>query len=88
MKKRKCEFGKNLSKLSCEILKDLQGEEISSLRYEGVVGVEGNKIIQNGKVIDTINTNKKAKLLSHEKTYDEYGTTDIKSILRMEGFDV
>ncbi len=64
---------KNLSKNSCEILKHLDGQEINSLRYEGVVGVKGNKLIQGGKVIATINTNKKASELMSEAFYDEFG---------------
>ena len=62
-----------LNKNSCETLKILNGTEIRSLRYEGVVGVEGNKIISGGKVIDTINNNTKAKKLMDEAFYDEFG---------------
>jgi len=58
---------------SRKILKALNGQEISSLRYEGVIGVRGKKIIREGKVIDTINTDAKASKLMGEAFYDEFG---------------
>ena len=58
---------------SRKILKSLNGQEISSLHYEGVIGIKGKKIMSEGKVIDTINTNKKAKDLMDEAFYDEFG---------------
>jgi len=73
MVKKKFKCPKKLNKTSCEILKQLDGGEISSLKYEGVIGVRGNKIIQSGKVIDTINTNAKANKLIDEAFYDEFG---------------
>ena len=71
--KKRLKSSKKLSRNSREILKSLDGQEIRSLRYEGVVGVKGNKIIREGKVIDTINTNKKASKLMSEAFYDEFG---------------
>jgi len=71
--KRRGNSGGKLNKNSREILKQLDGQEISSLRYEGVIGVKGNKIIREGKTIDTINTNTKAKKLMDEAFYDEFG---------------
>jgi len=62
-----------LNLASRKALKLLDGQEIRSLHYENVVGVKGNKIISEGKVIDTINTNKKANELMDEAFYDEFG---------------
>jgi len=49
-----------------DYLEELDEEEILSLNYEGCVGVKGNKVIQYGEVIDTLNTVKKAKKLFNE----------------------
>jgi hypothetical protein len=58
-----------LSKLNEEILEMLNGCEVRTSLYEteyGVVGVEGNKVIDGGKTIATLNSNKKIKALWKE----------------------
>jgi len=55
-----------LSKLNQEILETLNGCEIRTARYEsecGVIGIEGDSVIDCGKVIATLDTNKKVKAL-------------------------
>lgn len=64
--------GKTSQKIA-EILETLDGQEIRSLHYENVVLVEGNKIIDGGKVVDIINTLPKAQKLMDEAFYDEFG---------------
>jgi len=54
-------------------LKNLDGQEISSLHYEDVVAVEGNKVISYGKVVDKIDTVPKAKRLFDEAFENEFG---------------
>lgn len=75
-----------LSKIHREMVEDLQGQEIRSLRFAEVVGIKGNKIIGGGKVLKTIKTNKDVSDIWKEYIYDEYGTTDMKKIREIEGF--
>jgi hypothetical protein len=49
-----------------EILKQMNGSEVSSLNYEGVVGIEKDKVIRDGEVIDTLDTEEKVKKLWDE----------------------
>ena len=49
-----------------EIKNALNGEEIISTTYEGVVGVEGNNLVKEGKVIKTLKTKKEWCDLLHE----------------------
>lgn len=62
-----------VSKEEKEFRKSMDGTEISSLRYEGVVGLKGNKLIQGGKVIKVLKTNKDWAEFSREAYYDEFG---------------
>jgi hypothetical protein len=62
-----------ISKDEKEFRKSMDGTEILSLKYEGVVGVHGNKLIQNGKVIKVLKTRKDWNELSREAFYDEFG---------------
>jgi len=66
------------------VLKELEGHEILSIQFEGCVMVKDGKIItRNG----TIKPNaKQVKELWNEYIYQEYGTTDLKTMLKMEGF--
>lgn len=55
-----------LSKVNQEILEMLNGCEVRTSLYEtycGVVGIEGDKVIDGGEVLDTLNSNKKIKAL-------------------------
>ena len=61
-------------------------QEIMSLTYEGVVGVEGKKVIRAGVIIDKLNTNEKIEDLFNDPIFDEYGTNDINTIMKIEGF--
>jgi len=60
-----------LSEISKEILRMMNGMEIWSQEYEGCVGVEGNKVIRDGKKVDTLNTNKKIDTLWNEYIENE-----------------
>jgi hypothetical protein len=53
-----------------DYLETLNGYEVLSIHYEGCVGVKGNKVIQAGKVIDTLNL-EKAKSLFNEMADNE-----------------
>ena len=58
-----------------ENLSLLNGCEFSSLKYEGIVYVEGSKVFSYGKHVDTLNTNEKIKELWSEFIYEEMGIT-------------
>jgi len=58
----------------------IEGEEILSIQYAGCVGIKGGKVIQAGKVIDTL-TEAKARILLDEMFYNEFGTNDISEII-------
>lgn len=68
-----------------EIKKELNGTEISSFEFEDVVGINGDYITlsYDGKRIKP--TNEQWKILWDEMIYQEFGTTDINTILRNEG---
>lgn len=64
----------NLSKDSQEKLKELNGCEVNSLNYEGVVGIiNGNEVWSRGEKVDTLNTNKKIQNLFKEYFDEEFG---------------
>ena len=45
----------------------LDGQEVSSVRYEGVVGIRGDEVLRMGEgVIDRLTTKAKAKVLFDE----------------------
>ena len=44
----------------------LNGCEVCSIKYETCVGIEGNKVIDAGEVVDTLNTNKKIDEIFNE----------------------
>lgn len=74
-----------LSKKNKELLKELNGKEITWADY-GYVLVKGNKLIKYGKTVYTINSDQKFNILFNNYLRDEYGTTDMKQIMLMEGF--
>ena len=58
-----------------EWLKDLNGQEVAAYAiYESVVLIEGDKVIRNGEVIDTLDTYEKVKALT-DQHYDDEGIT-------------
>lgn len=73
-----------LSKINKELLKEMNGQEIRSLRYEDVVGVRGNKVISGGRVVKVLKTNKEVNDLWNEYFYDEFGTNDVNKLLKEE----
>lgn len=75
-----------LTKGNKEALELLDGQEIRSLKYEGVIGIEGTNVYREGKIIKRIKTNKDVEDLWKEYIYDEYGTNDMNKIREMEGF--
>lgn len=48
-----------MKKINKEILSLINGSECSSIKYEGCIGIRGNEVLQEGVVIDKINTDKK-----------------------------
>lgn len=69
-----------------QYLQSMDGTEIKSIHYAGVVGINGDKVIMNGKQVDTIDTIEKAEYLFNEMINNQYGTNDTNAILTMEGF--
>ena len=70
-----------------QLLDCMNGQEISSLYFEGVVGIDNDMVIlpfmegERRKI-----TKKEIQILFDEKVYNEYGTNDINAIMNMEGF--
>jgi hypothetical protein len=62
---------KALSKRYSDLLKEMNGSEIYSLEYEGCVGIRQDKVIQDGEVVDTLDTDKKVKTLWSELLEEE-----------------
>lgn len=62
-----------VSKDELEFRKMMDGTEILSLKYEGVVMLQGNKLIQEGKVKKVLRTRKDWAEFSREAFYDEFG---------------
>lgn len=56
-----------------EYLEFLEGYEILSIHFEGVVGVFNGQIWQNGKIIDADPSKKTLKILTHELIEYELG---------------
>jgi hypothetical protein len=65
----------NISKKNIEILKMLNGHEIQSINYEGIVYISGKNnslsVNQDGIIIDYLNTNKKISNLWKEYMFSE-----------------
>lgn len=62
-----------------QILQELEGQEIYSLTFEGVVGIYNGQVIQAGKVKHC--SAKQAKQLLKDAFYDEFGTYDVSKVL-------
>ncbi len=65
-----------ISKKNQEILNHLNGIEINSIKYEGIVGIRKDYnnihyVIQYGKIIDWLTTNNKINNLWDEYIFDE-----------------
>ena len=56
-----------ITKLNKELLKEMNGCEILSIHYEGCVLIKDDQVIQSGKQIDILNTNKKIESLWNEE---------------------
>jgi len=67
-----------------DILDTLEGMEIWSIRYEGLVTVTDGKIVTDTRRFTP--TAQEAQDLLEEAIYQEYGTTNMETIARMEGF--
>ena len=73
-----------------EFMKAMDGQEIWTDAFgkrfgERVcVGIDGIKIVCNGKKFTP--TDKEMKELKNDRLRQEYGTTDFKKIMKMEGF--
>lgn len=64
----------------------LDGTEVSSLRYEGVVGIRGDEVVYAGEVIDRLTTVAKAKALLDEYVEQEFGSTEALRAMLVEEF--
>jgi len=74
-----------LNKNQQEFIEAIQGSEIL-FEDIGCVGIEGNNLIKGGIVILKIDSAKTYKRFIDAYNMDEYGTTDFKVIMKMEGF--
>jgi|TARA_R110001592_G_scaffold33577_1_gene116184 hypothetical protein len=61
----------NLSTDCKQILEMLNGYEVQSLNYEGVVYIDKTRVLSEGEQVDTLNTNKKIKDLWKEYVFNE-----------------
>lgn len=59
-----------------EILRTLDGVEITSVHWAGVVLVRDGQIIQNGAVIESLPTLEEARILLNEIVHQEFGTDE------------
>ena len=66
-------------------LKEMNGQEVRSMHYENVVGIKGNKVIDAGKIVDILNTDKKVMNLWNEY-YEGEGLPSISSLKKEFGF--
>jgi len=62
----------NLTKVNRQRIALLNGVEVMSNLYEGVVHVHNNAVVQFGEVIDNLTTNAKVKSLWDEYLWSEY----------------
>lgn len=67
-----------------EYLETLEGCEVSSIRWEGVVMVKDGQFIQYGKVICADPTVEQAKALMDEAFFQEFGTNDVWEVIEDE----
>ena len=56
-----------ISKNNLDLLDTMNGCEVISISYEGCVLIKKDRVIKDGKQVDTLNTNDKIKAL-----WDEY----------------
>ena len=74
------------AKLARELREDMEGQELFVPEFENVVGFHKGKIVDGGKVVGRINKSNVKKIME-ARAMDEWGTTDIKKIMKMEGFE-
>ena len=76
-----------MTKTEKELLDSMNGQEIISTYFEGVVGVVGDMVIlPYMEGIKRKITKKGIHILFSEMIYNEFGTTDTRKIMEMEGF--
>ncbi len=66
-----------------EIMNTLEGNEILSIKYEGVVAINNGYICTHNRKFKP--THKQAVELLHEAFYDEFGTNNVEAVLKSEG---
>lgn len=59
-----------------EILRTLDGVEIKSEHWAGVVMVKDGQIIQDGLIIESLPTLHEARILLNEMVHQEFGTDE------------
>lgn len=85
-KRSKISSNKTLSRQQKNFIRELDGTEIQYSDI-GTVFVRGNKLIHNGEVVERITPENYDEVVEGYRM-TEYGTTDLKQIMRMEGFEV
>ena len=79
-----------MNKYNKEWMKELEGSETWTNAFEKRFGervnvmVKGKKLMHKGKKF--VPTAKEFKKLQNDRLRQEYGTTDFKKIMKMEGF--
>jgi len=75
-----------ISKINKEWLNSLNGTEVwtNAFGQRTCVGIKKDGVIKEGKKI--VLTSKQMNRLRKDHLIQEYGTTDIKKIMKMEGF--
>ena len=59
-----------------EILKALEGMEIFSDHFAGIVTVKDGQIIQDGSIIESLPTYVEARILLADASFQKYGSSD------------
>ena len=72
-----------ITKINKQIRREMKGQEVLSLDYEGVVLVNENyKVISKGVIIDTLNTNEKINKLWWYYCEQEGINKELKELLK------
>lgn len=67
-----------------EYLEALEGREVHSIQFEGVVMVKDGKVWQKGKVVSELPSMPTLRNLFNDAFYDEFGTDNIKYLMENE----
>lgn len=68
-----------------EYLEALEGQEVRSIRFEGVVGIHDGKLYRDGELIDIPLSTDILRILFNELFENEFGTSSAVAVIEREG---